>query len=72
VTLETLDLPDVGFDTGMLQLLDGVSHEPRTNITVVCSFVALQVFKLNLFRGYEQFKHEQAIALSVEVGGELL
>jgi len=44
--IETLDLPDIGFDLRVLQFLNHVSHQAGTNVPVVGSFVPLQAYPI--------------------------
>src|ERR1700722_7340114 len=44
--IETFDLPDVGFDVGVLQLLDGLDHKPRAKLHVISPFVSLHFLQL--------------------------
>src|SRR5262249_6551384 len=56
--VEALDLPDVGFDAGVLELVDRVDHVARPPRPVVRPLVAVQFLELRLLRRHEELEHE--------------
>src|SRR5262249_18560299 len=60
--LESFDLPDVRFHSGILELLDGLGHQPRPKREIVGSFISLDSLKLSLLCRDKQLKHEAARA----------
>src|SRR2546428_3692322 len=70
--VEPFDLPDVGLDLRLLQLLDRLDHQPGTELHVVRLRVPVEPVELCLFSGDEQLEHEPAPALVVQVLGESL
>src|SRR5262249_48871829 len=50
-SLESFDLPDVGFDARVLQLLDGFRHEPWPKFEVVCLLISIDLVQLGFGRG---------------------
>lgn len=69
-TVEPLDLPDVGFDAGILQLADCLNHQPGVQLKVVSLLVAMHAIKLGLLRGHQEFEHEQAPTSRLQVLGQ--
>src|SRR5271157_6497257 len=65
--VETFDLPDVRLNFRVLQLLNGLNHEARPNFQVIGILVPLDPIKLRLLCRHQQFKHEEAAALAVQV-----
>src|SRR5579864_584194 len=70
--IKTFDLPDVGFDVRVLQLLDGLDHKPGANFQVISLFVALDLFQLRLLCRNQQLKHEKTSTLAMQVIGQAL
>src|SRR6266446_2442490 len=70
--VEPLDLPDVGLDPRVLELLDRLDHQPGTEFYVVGLRVPTDPVELQPFRGHQQLEHEPASALVVQVLGESL
>ena len=69
--VEPLDLPKVRLNPAILQLLNCLHHQLRTQFEVVSRFVTLEPFKLRLLSGHEQFEHEPALALVAQIVGKL-
>src|SRR5262245_52047843 len=56
-TVQSLDLPDVRFDTRLLELSDGAYHQRRPLFEVVAPVVAIDPLQLRWRRRYEQLEH---------------
>src|SRR6185436_6172096 len=56
--IETLDLPHVGLDAGVLELADGVDHVTWPPGPIVRALVSVELFELRLLRRDEQLEHE--------------
>src|SRR5207302_6370136 len=55
--IETLDLPDVGLDACVLELVDRVDHVARAARPIVRALVAMELFELRLLRRHEELEH---------------
>ncbi len=62
-TIESLDLPDVWLDMGVLHLLDSLDHQSRTKLNVVGFLVAFEPVELRFLRRYKELKQELAMTL---------
>src|SRR5262245_33793513 len=60
-TVEPLDLPDVRFDPGVLELADRPDHEAWPHLQIV-GLLAPERLKLRLLRRHQQLEHEPAPA----------
>src|ERR1700719_561439 len=56
MAIESLDLPDIRLNPGVLQLSNRLNHQLRTKLQIIGFLVAVDPFELRLFRGDEQFK----------------
>src|SRR4029077_4303306 len=70
--VEAFDLPEIGFDAGVLELLDRPHHELGPELPFIGLLVALQLVELGLFRWHQQLEHEAALALAGEIVGQAL
>ena len=61
VAAHTLDLPDVGLDTRLLQFANRHAHQDRTQAPLVRRFVATLTSELFSRRRNQQFKHEATL-----------
>jgi hypothetical protein len=69
-TVQSLDFPDIRFNSRVLQLPNCVRHEPGTKLEIIRLPVSLEPVELSLFRWHQEFEHEQAAALAVQVFGQ--
>ena len=70
--IDPLDLPDVGLDTGVLELVDRLDHQLGAELAVVPLLVAADLLELGLLGGHQELEHELARAAGVQVVGEPL
>src|SRR5262245_48666690 len=68
--VEPLDLPDVGLDPLVLELADGLNHQPGPDLQIVGLAVAFDSFQLRLLRRHQQLEHVPAAVVVVQVIGE--
>ena len=59
-TLEPFDLPNVRLNPRILKFLNGLSHQPRTQLQIVRLTISFQAVELCLLRWNQQFEHESA------------
>jgi hypothetical protein len=69
--VESLDLPDVGLDADLLQVLDRAHHQAGPDLAVVGLLVALEPLELRWLGRHQQLEHEQPAALVQVVGQPL-
>src|SRR2546427_1502932 len=69
--IESLYLPDIRFNAGVLQLLDRLKHQPRTEVQVVGFGASPKPIELRLLCRNQQLKHESAPTLATKVVGQL-
>ena len=67
--VEPLDLPDVGLDAGVLQLVDRAAHQVGTQLQVVGLLVAADLGQLRRLGRNEQLEHEEPI-VDVQIVGD--
>src|SRR6266478_2001892 len=70
--VESFNLPHVSLNLFVLQFRDRLGHEPGPKFQIVGLLVAFEVIELGLFWWHQQFKHEFAAAVGVQVVGEPL
>ena len=59
--VDTLDLPDVDLDAGVLDLGDGAAHQLGAQLGVVALDVLLDGLQLGVLGWYEQLEQELAL-----------
>ncbi len=63
-TIESLDFPDIRLDPGVLQRVNRLDHQRRTQLAIVRRAVAAETLELRGFRRYQQLEHEQPLVLA--------
>ena len=61
--IEALNLPQIRFNAGVLELVDGLDHQARSRLTIVDFLVALELVELRLLRRDKELEHEQTAVL---------
>src|SRR5262249_11308398 len=64
--IKALDLPYIGFDTGLVQLAHGLDHQTRPDLEIVGLLVPPELVELRLLGWHQKLEHETAAA----AGGE--
>ena len=65
--VQSFDLPNIRLDAGVLKLHDGLHHQLGTKLEVVGFLVSFETLELRLLWRHEQFEHEPAATLAVQV-----
>jgi hypothetical protein len=68
--IEAFDFPDIRLDARVLELLNGLYHQMRTQLRIVGLLVAIEVGKLLLFGRDQELEHEPALAFVMEIFGK--
>src|SRR6266446_6609542 len=68
LTLEPFDLPHIRFNPRILKFLNGLSHQPRTNLQIVGLLSSFEAIKLRLLHRDQQFEHKlTGTAVAVQI-----
>src|SRR5215467_9529144 len=70
--VQSLDFPHVRLHLSVLKLPDSLDHQPRSQLQVVCLFVAFELRKLRLLRRHQQLEHQRAATFTTQVVREPL
>src|SRR5215475_3583410 len=70
--IETLNLPQIRFDAGILELMDSLDHQARPHLAIVEPLVALDFVELGFLRRDKELEHESTAALVGEIIGQTL
>src|SRR5215470_16492553 len=70
--IETLNLPQIRFDAGVLELVDGLDHQARPHLAIIDLLIALELVELRPLRRHEELEHESTAVLVGEIIGQTL
>src|SRR6476661_834501 len=70
--IETLNLPQIRFDAGVLELVDGLNHQARPHLAIIDLLVALKLVELRLLRRHNELEHEPTAVLVGKKIGQTL
>src|SRR6202040_737392 len=70
--IETLNLPQIRFDTGVLELVDGFDHQARPHLAIIDLLIALELVEPRLLRRHKELEHEPTEVLVGEIIGQTL
>ena len=70
--IETLNLPKIRFDAGVLELADSLDHQARPYLVIIDLLVALELVELRLLRRHKELEHEPTAVLVGKKIGQTL
>src|SRR5215471_11809372 len=65
--VQSLDFPHVRLHLSVLELLDSLDHQPRSQLQVVSLLVAFELLKLRFLRRHQQLEHQRAATFTTQV-----
>src|ERR1700720_1404517 len=70
--IETLNLPKIRFDAGVLELADSLDHQARPHLAIIDLLIALELVELRLLRRHKELEHEPTAVLVGKKIGQTL
>jgi len=70
--IETLNLPKIRLDAGLLELPDSLDHQARPYLAIIDLLIALELVELRLLRRHKELEHEPTAVLVGKKIGQTL